>query len=155
MYTEWAFHQALHSACKVQTESRGGDKCPVWLSLHWSGTRGFVTRTPQLTSFHMQHYLITIGCHGCTMKVMNYKHNRAIKRHCGTVPERREGCWRQRGIKETVKECVEAERRTEEEERNVREKHKGEKNWNQELRTRKCTQREGKKERLLYNFMCP
>lgn len=37
--------------------------------------------------------------------------------------ERREGCWRQRGIKETVKECVEAEGRTAEEERNVTERN--------------------------------
>lgn len=109
---------------KVETERRGEDKRPVWLIQHWSSTwggfslstPGLFPQTPWLSSFHTQHYIITIGCHDCTMK-----DNSMIKTHCGSCWERREGCWRQGGIKETVRECLEADWRTEEEERNVRE----------------------------------
>lgn len=86
-----------------------------------------------------------------------------MQRYCGTLPQREgRGCWlRQRGkrYKGDIKECVEPEEgRTEEEERNVKQKYNGreKKDILREKQKLSSEQRKVSKNQFtgLHKFMC-
>lgn len=58
-----------------------------------------------------------------TRKEMYHTDNSVIKRHCGTLPREEGGLAEAKRYKGDLKECVEAEGRTEAEERNVKQKY--------------------------------